>query len=218
MKRCGIFLVLTLGILTWTPGCAGESGGGETEVYKGIEAEIRELNPDDTKQMDSLKEMIQERAWRQTRKIVELLHSEDETARQNAMALIMQLGDLSLPPLLEASGEASPENRVRDLKQAVDLQLANRTRLVAALDSMMDDRTVLKPTMLPIGVEEVPPPRRVCDEAYVMMRLLFALEDEETQFANKDVFLDMTDEERDAEIKRARETQKWISLTEEVSE
>jgi len=185
-------------------------------VYKGIEAEIRELNPDDPKQVDSLKQMIQERGWKQTRKIVELLHSDDEKLSQNAMGILMELGDLSLTPLLEASEEASPEARVRDLKQVVELQLNNRNRLVKNLEAMLIDKTVLPPKILPIGVEEVPPIRRVCDEAYLMMRLLFAIEDEDAEFDNKDAFLEMSDEERDAEIERVRDSQKWITLVEKL--
>ena len=195
-------------------GCTGDHEGGETEVYKGIEAEIRELNPDDPKQVDSLRQVIQERAWKQTRKIVELLHGDDEKASQNAMGMLMELGDLPLTPLLEASENASPEARVRDFKQVVQLQLENRNRIVKTLEAMLADKTTLKPTMFPIGVEEIPPSRRVCDEAYLLMRLLFALEDEATTFANKETFLNMTDEERDAEIERAQKTGKWINLTE----
>jgi len=216
MKRRSLGLLAALGLLLCGVGCNGDHKGGETKVYKGIEAEVREINPDDPKQVDSLKQMVQERAWKQTRKIVEILHSDDEEASQKAMGLLMELGDLALTPLLEASEEASPEARVRDLKQVVGIQLGNRARIVQVLESMLSDKTTLPPKMLPIGMEEIPPPRRVCDEAYLLMRLLFALEGEETRFANKDAFLEMTDEDRDKEIERARKTKKWINLMEEI--
>jgi hypothetical protein len=214
MIRYCLRLLLAMGLISCGVGCTEDYQGGETEVYKGIEAEIRELNPDDPKQVDSLKQMIQERGWKQTRKIVELLHSEDEKMSQNAMGMLMELGDLSLTPLLEASEEASPEARVRDLKLVVESQLDNRNRIARILEAMLTDKTVLPPKILPIGVEEVPPTRRVCDEAYLMMRLLFAVEDEEKQFDHKDAFLDLTDDQRDIEIERARKTKKWTILIE----
>lgn len=216
MNRIGLFLAIALVLLCGTNGCSRGDKGGEAEVYKGIEAEIRELNPDDPKQVDALKELIQERGWKQTRKIVALLHGEDEQMSQNAMGMIMELGDLALTPLLDASEEASPENRVIDLNQVVEVQLANRNRIVENLEVMLSDKTMLPPTMLPIGLEEAPLSRRVCDEAYLMMRLLFALDDEEAAFANKDAFLEMTEEERDQEIARAVKSQKWINLTETI--
>ncbi len=218
MTRHRLILIVAVGLFSFGVGCTGDHKGGETEVYKGIEAEIRELNPDDPKQVDSLKQMIQERGWKQTRKIVELLHGEDEELSQNAMGMLMELGDLSLTPLLEASEEASPEACVRDLKLVVESQLDNRNRIARILEAMLTDKTVLPPKMLPIGVEEVPPIRRVCDEAYLMMRLLFAIEGEEKQFDHKDAFLDLTDDQRDIEIERARKTKKWTILIEATSD
>ncbi len=217
MRSHRLKVIMAVGLFSFGVGCTGDHKGGETEVYKGIEAEVRELNPDDPRQVDSLKQKIQERGWKQTRKIVELSHAEDETASQNAMGLLMELGDLSLTPLLEASEEAPPDVRVRDMKLIVEAQRNNRNRIVAGLEAMLSDKTTLKLKTLPIGVEEVPPVRRVCDEAYLMMRLLFAIEDEDTEYDNKDVFLEMTEEERDAEIERIRRTDKWTTLVGNVS-
>ena len=111
---------------------------------------------------------------------------------------------------------SDPDSAVWEMKLAVDIHLANRSRIVKIIDEMLEDTTVVEPGVSLVHVEEPPVPKRVCDEAYLIMRTLFALEDEETKLANTDVFLDMSDEERDAEIKRSRKTGKWTSLVEEA--
>ena len=45
-----------------------------------------------------------------------------------------------------------------------------------------------------------------------MMRLLLAIEDEDTAMGNEEVFLDMSDEERDREIDRLKNSGEWITL------
>jgi len=121
-----------------------------------------------------------------------------------------------LAPLLEKVDLSDPDSAVWEMKLAVDIHLANRSRIVKIIDEMLEDTTVVEPGVSLVHVEEPPVPKRVCDEAYLIMRTLFALEDEETKLANTDVFLDMSDEERDAEIKRSRKTGKWTSLVEEA--
>jgi hypothetical protein len=103
---------------------------------------------------------------------------------------------------------------IGDLELAVDAQLANRSRIVAALDGMLDDTTLLKTEKLSGHVEEQPVPTRVCDEAYMLLRRLLAREDTEAVIFNRQAFLDMTDEERDAEIERLRTSHEWTVLIE----
>jgi hypothetical protein len=131
----------------------------------------------------------------------------------------MNIGDLAMAPLLESIDRSNPEGLVWDMEMAVKIQLENRNRIVRILDQMLVDKRVLKEPEPPLQVEEIPPSRRVCDNAYLMMRSLFAIqEDEEELLTNTDVFLDMSDEQRDAEIDRAKETKKWISLVEKALE
>ena len=160
--------------------------------------------------------MICEKSWKEPRKVVEILHSAESKDAEKAAAVLLELGDLALIPLLERIDLTEPDSAVWEMKLAVDIHLANRSRIVKIIDEMLEDTTVVEPGVSLVHVEEPPVPKRVCDEAYLIMRTLFALEDEETKLANTDVFLDMTDEERDAEINRSRKTGKWTSLVEEV--
>jgi len=208
--------MLVMAALTCGLHCTGNHKGEDKEVYKRIETAVRELDLDNPEAIDSLAQMIREKSWKEPRKVVEILHSAKGKDAEKAAAVLLELGDLALFPLLERIDLTEPDSAVWEMKLAVDIYLANRSRIVKILDEMLEDTTVVEPGISLANVEEPPPPKRVCDEAYLMMRTLFALEDEETKLANTDVFLDMTDEERDAEIKRSRETGKWTSLVEQV--
>jgi hypothetical protein len=52
----------------------------------------------------------------------------------------------------------------------------------------------------------------------MLRHLLSFEEDEETLFLNEDLFLNMTDEEKDREILRAKSSKRWIPLTEQFFE
>lgn len=210
----GAFVALIAGSIH----CGDSDKGGESQVYKGIEASIRELNLDDALALDSLVETINERSYKDPCKVVDLLHCDSEEDAEKAAAVVLAMGNLALTPLLEKLDKNTPENLVWEMQTAVSVQLDNRSRIVKLLDEMLLDKTPLEPPVFPMDAEELPQPRRVCDEAYLMMRQLFTLEDEETELMNIEAFLDMTDEERDTEIERAEKTQKWISLVEQAFE
>ncbi len=184
-------------------------------MYKEVTAAIKELKYDDRDQLDSLALAIRERALKDTRKVVELLHSPVEEDVKKASAVLRGIGDVAMTPLVESLKADSPEQLVWELQKVVEIQLVNRARIVDWLNKMLDDKRPVKPAELPPYVEERPLPRRVCDEAYLIMRRLFALEDDEAEMLNADAFLEMTDEDRDGEIGRARRTGKWTSLIEE---
>ena len=95
---------------------------------------------------------------------------------------------------------------------AIDLQLSLRQRIVAALDPLLEDREIVPAPDVPGPIEEVPPPCRICDEAYLALRRLLAHdEDEMAQERNAHEFLALEDEAKDAEIRRARESGAWTN-------
>jgi hypothetical protein len=199
--------------------CTRDNEGGESEMRRRIETAITELDPNDDDELNDIARVIQEGSWENPRKVVDILHSDNEEDSERAALVLMNIGDLPMTPLLELIDRSKPESLVWDMEMAVKIQLENRNRIVRILDQMLLDKRVLKEPESPLQVEEIPPSRRVCDDAYLMMRSLFALqEDEEELLTNTDVFLDMSDEQRDAEIDRAKETKKWISLVEKALE
>ncbi len=90
--------------------------------------------------------------------------------------------------------------------------LSLRQRVIAALEPLLEDRTPVPQPDLPFETEELPPPRRVCDEAYLALRKLLAgEEDERTGEQNAYEFLAREEEERDVEIRRARTSRTWTN-------
>ncbi len=199
--------------------CTKDNEGGESEMLRRIETAIRELDPNDDDELNNIARAIQEESRQSPRKVVEVLHSENKEDSKRAALVLMNIGDLAITPLLESIDSGNAESLVWDMEMAVSIQLENRNRVVRILDQMLLDKRYLKEPEPPLKVEGTPPSRRVCDQAYLMMRKLFAIqEDEEELLTNTDVFLDMSDEQRDAEINRAKETRKWISLVEKALE
>ncbi|TFH58116.1 MAG: hypothetical protein E4G91_09710 [Candidatus Zixiibacteriota bacterium] len=184
-------------------------------VYKRLSQQIAETRVDDVKTLDSMTETILEKSYKDPREVVGLAHSEDENIQTTASALLLSLGNLSLSPLLDSAASDIPEDYVWDMQTAAKLHLDSRGRIVKALEKMLTD-------VRPVDVgspfsfkEEKPVARRVCDEAYLLLRKLLAFEEnEEDRMLNELTFLNMEDKERDSEIKRFLQTKTWISLIE----
>jgi len=211
-------LLITSAVLISGISCSQNYKKEDKDVYKRIETAIHELDLDDAQALDSLVQRIREKSWKEPRKVVEILHSGEDKDSEKAAAVLLELGDIALVPLLEKVDLSDPDSAVWEMKLAVDIHLANRAHVVKLLEEMLEDTTVVEPGVSLVHVEEAPVPKRVCDEAYLIMRTLFALEDEDTRLMNTDAFLDLSDEERDTEIKRARESGKWTSLVEQAYE
>lgn len=209
----GVILI----VITGGANCSRHDKGGEREMNDNVAVTIREINIDDDAGLDNLATVIRDKSWNDPRKIVEMLHTGDKDQTQKAAGVLLALGDLALTPLLDSIDGHKPEDKVWDMEQLVDIQLDNRTRIVRILDEMLKDKQILEDPELPPDVEEKPIPRRVCDEAYLMMRRLFALEENEGEyFDNSDTFIELFFEERDAEIERVQKTKKWISLIDQM--
>jgi len=199
--------------------CTKNTEGGESEMYEGIVETIRELDSEDYAGIDSFAQRIRTKSWKNPMELVNILHADEDDESSKAALVLVRIGDLAMTPLLDSISRDNPEGLVWDMNTVVSIQLDNRSRIVKVLDEMLTDKRYLDLPSPPPDVEEIPPSRRVCDEAYIMTRLLFALEEDEAQLLdNTDVFLDMSDEERDAEIERARKTKKWISLVDRMLE
>jgi hypothetical protein len=193
---------------------------GKLTIYNKEAAFIlRELGPEDDEELQKLGSAVSERSLKEPRAMVKALHSADEEDFLKAATVLLSMEDVALRPLLEALSPDVPERRVWDMQAIVDLQLKNRVRIAKALESMLDDKRPIPPPETPPSVEEKPIPRRVCDEAYMMLRKLLAFEEtEEEQFFNADSFLNKSDVERDAEIRRARTSKRWTPLAQQFSE
>jgi hypothetical protein len=195
--------------------CASENSGGEKMVYKRLDQQIAETKVDDVKTLDSITETIMEKSYKDPRDVVRLAHSEDKDVQATASALLLSLGNLALLPLIDSLATDIPEEYVWDMQTITKLHLDSRGQIAKALERMLTDtRPVVVGSPFSLK-EEKPVSRRVCDEAYLMLRKLLAFEDnDEDRMMNELTFLNMEDKERDSEIKRFLQTKTWLSLIE----
>jgi len=179
-----------------------------------ISSILKSLNPEDEKGLEALAERVVLKAREETRNVINIMHSGNKIEADKASSVLLNLGDLVLSPILDSLDSDNAGNYIWEMETVVSLQLRNRSKIATVFnDMLLDDRTLKKPDFFG-EVEEEYIIRRVCDEAYLMMRSLLALEeDEEEQFINEDIFLNMSDEEKDNEISRVKSTKKWINLT-----
>lgn len=140
----------------------------------------------------------------------------DKNLSSNAAMLISQLNEIAIIPLMNTSVPESITKRVWLIHTITEAELELREKLIAYLDKMLEDKSsVLIPE--PIGrEEELPKPRRVCDEAYMQMRrLLNTSEKVEEYYLNVDAYLDLTDDEKDNEISKVKKARVWKNFLED---
>jgi hypothetical protein len=173
---------------------------------------LRRISPDQQGQLDALAKLVVRRSRALPRAAAAHLTDNDQNLADNAMSLLIDIEDLATVPLLEAPEPAHPYDRVARMTIIVDSQLEIRNTTVERLKKMLDDKRPMNYQKMP-RVEESPPPSRVCDEAYVLLRrLLNTTEDQETQTANTRLFLRLPEARKDIEIRKARTARTWTNL------
>ena len=177
--------------------------------------EIQQLDPRNAEAVKRLTEQVKQDAFSDVRTLVRLIREAKRDVAQKAAMVLLGTDELAFTPVLEAQRDEPANDYVWDVQTLVDIQLENRSKIVDQLNTMLlDTRSVPLPKS-PMPEEEHAPSRRVCDEAYLMLRGLLGFEGEEDRFINEDAFLaDMTEEERDEEIERIKSSDEWVNLVE----
>ena len=179
---------------------------------------LRRLDPDDENGLSALVDEITQEDRRDARSAVQIWASDDPAMSRKALVLLSGVHDLAVVPLLESRGPHSPEKEAWLLTTIAEAQIELRGEVVRRIDLSLADR---RPVPLPDAyqgstMEETPPPRRVCDEAYALMRRLTRPGENEEQYQAKvRAFLQLGDRQKDAEIKQEKNGSVWKRLTEE---
>ena len=191
----------------------GPETGDEALMNGDLEAALRQMDYTKPAQVDALSAKVREQGYRHLKELVALYGSADEDLSRNAAAVLISLNELAIIPILDDLNR-DPEKMVWEMQQAVIAQVDVRGRLVAQLEEMLGNTSPIDVGGLDAALEEAaPPPRRVCDEAYLMLRTLVAFETEDQLMDNTNAFFEMSFEERDEEIARVKETRQWRVLT-----
>lgn len=217
MNKFHIYFILFVCLV---PGCNDSLKNEEEKMEnKSISSLLKEIKLTDSKKMDSLSKSISEESRKNADELVKILHSENDVEVKKASMVLLSIGDLAFAPMLESLDTKNADNYAWEMDVLVSLCLKNRNKITYILNSMLLDKRGLKNPDLLGFVEEQPVPRRVCDEAYLMLRRLTAFkENEEDLMINEKMFLDMTDNQKDKEIDRIKSSKEWISLIEHLSD
>ncbi len=175
---------------------------------------VRALGTEDEKGFSRIALAIAAPCRRDVSQLVSMLRSDKQQDSQKAAAVLQSLGSVAYPTLLESLDRSKPEDYVWEIQLLADIEADSRGRLLRELEAVLADKRDVKQPDLGPGVEEKPIPRRVCDEAYLLLRrMLIAGESEDAQYLGERAFLNREDKEKDQEIQRYKQTRKWVPLT-----
>ena len=146
---------------------------------------------------------------------VELAAGAQGDRAAQARVLVGRLEELAAGPLLDAA-PADASTAVWMTATAAAAVVGLRSRVALRLQPMLADRRLLPSPPADPRVEEPVRPRRVCDEAYLMLRELLNTGESRTAFVmDRWAFLRLPEPERDAEIARAAAGQPFARLLED---
>jgi hypothetical protein len=138
--------------------------------------------------------------------------TDDPAVRRNARAVLNEMEEAALDPLLKANGKLDPDEQVWRMTMVVETIDDLRRSAAAMLDRQLTNQ---QPAPLPSmpGAEERDPSRRVCDEAYLLMSRLIATDSGSEAFLLRmRQFTQMSKTARDAEIQSTRRSAAWRGL------
>jgi hypothetical protein len=213
-----LFLFFLLNLLLMCEGCTKANKNEVKKMdEKSLAARISEIKIMENTKLDSLGEEIKTKARNDTYELIKILHSGNKDNSQKASMVLMSLGDLLISPMISSLDTDDADNYSWEMDVILSAHLENRNKICRILNSMLLDKRQLTGPELEGAVEEKPVPKRVCDEAFLMLRRLIAYnENEEELMSNERIYLDMTNDERDKEIDRFKSSNEWISLSEKM--
>ena len=204
-------LLLAALIAAAAPPSTKETRMADTNITRSLAA----LGPNDDKGFTALARSIAAKSDGDVRELIAVLHGKNEAEARKAAAVLLELRQLAFAALADSVKKDDPSQAVWDAQVLGDILLDSRGRLIAVLDAMFEDKRD-HPMPEFKGLEEKHPPRRVCDEAYLLeRRLLFSNEAEDQAHANARAFLALPPAERDKEIAKARATRTFKNFAEE---
>ena len=143
------------------------------------------------------------------------MHGKDPETARKAFGIVLDVGPVALNPILDSLNPGKPAQAVLELEHAVDLAQRDRARLASVLTKLLDDKQNVPLPSQPANTEEKLPPRRMCDEAYLLLRKLLSPEESaDDQLVNGRFFLDMDVAQRDKEIAVVKSSKRFTPLRE----
>ena len=180
---------------------------------------LRQVDAGSPAEMDALAKSVTEEARQETREAVKFWLSGGPELSQKAMSLLGRLDDLAIVPLAETSGLHDVRQDAWLLRTIGEVETELRSRVVARVARMLDDPRRIPLRSYPRPSPEKAPMRRICDEAFLLMRRLMDPSEGQEQYERyAGSFLGMPERERDQQIRKAKEARVWKHMLEEAEE
>ena len=126
--------------------------------------------------------------------------------RRKARAVLNDMEEAALPPLLNLDARLTPDDQVWRMTMVVETIGDLRRQAALMLDRQLDNKQ-------PSSVSPPAAGRRICDDAYLLMNQLAAANPQsEEVLLRARAFIRLTESGRDAEIRRARQSSAWRAL------
>jgi hypothetical protein len=173
---------------------------------------VRQADATDDQVLDGLSRKLTDQAWAPIRALVQLAVQGDPKTFDKAAHVLSGIGDLAVIPLLDGPKQKPAPLRLWNLEMALAAHISDRDKIVAGLEVMLADKTVIDwATVGP--VERAPQPSRVCDEAYLLMRRLLNVGEGRTASVHeRNAFLRLSDQAKDDEIAKAKHSRTWTNV------
>lgn len=139
--------------------------------------------------------------------------SGDPTMARKATQVLGLIGDMAIGPLLDATAVYKPLQQVWRIRRIVKEQIQRRDEIVSKLKKLLADKTEI-PYLIESGsIEEPTPDERVCDVAYMLLRVLLNPgADAEQHDFDEHFFRDLEYEDRDKEIEKYLFGNSWTDF------
>jgi hypothetical protein len=167
------------------------------------------LKPDDSDGIERVARRIVEEARRAPAAVLDATTARGRGSAVNPTYLLLQLDDAATGVLRERLADCSSARRRQYILWLLDAHRRQRGRVLVRLEALLDERRPLAPPDLPRNGDARKPPRRVCDDAFLIMRRLLAVPQIEDSAGADEAFLEMSLPDRNREIAARRSSQRW---------
>ena len=183
-----------------------------------LATQLEELQDDDESAIDELAIEAREKSFDLPREAVNIWIHGNSRSSEQAELMLDTFAELAIRPLIQIRDELSPSDQAWQLQTIVNAELNLRAQVLKLIEQAMNVVIPIPEFEPPGPIEEPIPVRRIRDHAYLLARQLTANESTGRQLFNEDAFLQMDMMERDAEVKRFRESRTWIDLIEDLDD
>jgi len=176
---------------------------------------LRRIELGNDPEMEALAQAVRSDASARVREVIAVWRGPDRELAAKAKLLLGRINELALPLLLEVAGTNPPADDAWLLRTSAAAAEALHQKVAVRLNQLLQDKRAIPPAEVHgLKEEETPPPRRICDEAYLLARrLLNPNESVQAYNDHANQFLNLPVKEKSAQIlstRRSRSWRKWL--------